>query len=239
MAISHTRLDKFISLTCGISRRDVRLMLAKKRVKVDGEIALNTDLIIHRFSLVELDNKTLQKNTPYYYLLNKPIGVVCATKDDQHTTVIDLIEHPAKHEFHIVGRLDLNTSGLVLLTNDSRWSERLMSPKHKVAKKYQVTLATAVCNTSAQAYVDAFSKGMYFEYENITTLPAHIQFITANKADVTLFEGKYHQIKRMFGRFNNQVIALHRSDIGQLSLAENILEGQGRELTKSEVVDIF
>lgn len=231
MAISHARLDRFISEKCRISRRDVRLLLAQKRVKVDGKIADSIELIINKFSIIELDNEVLQNNRPLYIMLHKPKGVVCATKDDVHKTVLDLIEHPLKNELHIVGRLDLNTSGLVLLTNDSRWSERLMSPEFKVAKKYFVTLK----NQLTPEYIDAFAQGMYFEYEDLNTLPAKLSIISPYQAEVALVEGRYHQIKRMFGRFRNPVIALHRFAIGNIQLTEKLAIGEFRELTAEEI----
>ncbi|MEW6990146.1 pseudouridine synthase [Colwelliaceae bacterium 6441] len=239
MSISHTRLDRYISEQCQISRRDVRLMLAKKRIRVDGHVVDDIGLIINKFSHIQLDSTTLQQQPAYYQMLHKPAGVVSATVDKQHPTVIDLIEHPAKHEFHIVGRLDLNTSGLVLLTNDSRWSERLMSPAHKVAKKYQVELQHPISQDEADYYIEAFAKGMFFEFEGITTLPAKLTIISEYKVEVELFEGKYHQIKRMFGRFQNPVIALHRVAVGNLLLDDSLLVGESRALTATEVKEIF
>jgi len=235
MAIAHSRLDRFIAEKCQISRRKVRLMLAQKRIRIDGLVVDDIGLIINKFTHVELDGKSLQANEAHYLMLHKPVGVVCATKDEQHRTVIDLIEHPTKDEFHIVGRLDLNTSGLVLLTNDSRWSEKLMSPKHKVAKKYLVTLANPVTSD----YINAFAEGMYFEFEDITTLPAKLTIISDYQVEVELFEGKYHQIKRMFGRFRNPVVALHRYAVGNLTLHETLLVGESRELTEEQVMNIF
>jgi 16S rRNA pseudouridine516 synthase len=159
-------------------------------------------------------------------MLHKPVGVVCATKDNKHKTVIDLLGSiltpDEKASLHLVGRLDLNTSGLVLLTNDSRWSEQLTSPKSKVAKHYLVTLKNPLSNE----YIDAFAKGMYFAFENITTKPVTLKIISQYQAEVILMEGRYHQIKRMFGRFKNPVVALHRKSIGEYVLDERLKEGE-------------
>jgi 16S rRNA pseudouridine516 synthase len=239
MSISHTRLDRFIGEHCQISRRDVRLILAQNRILVDGKIVKDIGLIINKFSHIQLDGKTLQKHQAYYIMQHKPIGVVCATIDKQHQTVIDLLDHPSKGDFHIVGRLDLNTSGLVLLTNDSRWSERLMSPAHKVVKKYRVKLEHAISKEQEQDYINAFEKGMFFEFEGITTLPAYLKIIDEHNVEVKLFEGKYHQIKRMFGRFQNPVVALHRESVGSLFLDEKLLAGESRPLTLEEVSNIL
>ncbi|MAG76647.1 MAG: 16S rRNA pseudouridine(516) synthase [Colwelliaceae bacterium] len=231
MSLASQRLDSFLAKHCGISKRDVRLMLAQKRVLVDGQLAANIEQQVNKFSLIALDEEVIQNNPAYYVMLHKPIGVVCATKDVKHSTVIDLLPYDFKEQLHIVGRLDLNTSGLVLLTNDSRWSEAIIQPSQKIEKTYQVTLQTPI----DESYVDAFAQGMYFGYENITTLPAKLKILDTHVAEVKLLEGKYHQIKRMFGRFRNPVIALHRSQIGDLVLDTELSSGQSRLLTDSEV----
>jgi 16S rRNA pseudouridine516 synthase len=238
MAINTSRLDRLISELCQINRKKVRLLLAQNRIYVDGVLADDIAQIVDQFSHVVMDDKVLQANQPHYIMLHKPVGVVCATKDDKHKTVIDLLatqfEQKTRDSLHIVGRLDLNTSGLVLLTNDSRWSERLTSPEHKVAKRYFVTLAKPMTNE----YITAFAQGMYFDYEKITTQPAILNIISPLEAEVTLTEGRYHQIKRMFGRFRNPVVALHRYAIGQLSLDESLNCGESRELKAIEVIGI-
>jgi 16S rRNA pseudouridine516 synthase len=116
---------------------------------------------------------------------------------------------------------------LVLLTNDSRWSEYLTSPLSKVPKQYIVTLK----NPLTEDYIQAFSQGMYFAFEDITTKPATLKIISPYQAEVTLMEGRYHQIKRMFGRFNNPVIALHRLSIGNYVLDESLRVGESRTIS--------
>jgi 16S rRNA pseudouridine516 synthase len=170
-----------------------------------------------------------------YYMLNKPDGVVSATIDDKHPTALGLMTGINTEMLHIAGRLDLHSTGLLLLTNDAKWSEALMAPDHKVDKKYLVTLA----NPLDQAYVEAFANGMYFEYENITTLPAQLMLLSRHQARVVLREGKYHQIKRMFGRFRNPVVALHRESVGDIVLDHTLLAGEFRALTKAEVDSVF
>lgn len=238
MSIGRSRLDRFISQHCQINKRDVRLMIAQQRIVVDGNAALSVEQAIDKFSKIELDGKSLQDNQPLYLMLHKPIGVVSATKDKQHQTVLDLLGDKLTDSeidsLHLVGRLDLNTSGLVLLTNDSRWSERLTKPSQKVAKKYRVTLGNEVLAEQQQAYIEAFAMGMYFGYENITTQAATLSFLSTTVAELTLIEGRYHQIKRMFGRFRNPVIALHRFAIGSLYLIEELPVGAYKRLTEQE-----
>jgi len=231
MESKRARLDRFISVNTGINRKHVRLMLAKGRVKVDGKLARDIDQIVDEFSHICMDNKVLQANTASYVMLHKPVGVVSATIDDKHRTVIDLLERDDKESLHIVGRLDLNTSGLLLLTNDGRWSKQLMDPEHKVGKLYRVHLQ----NPLTSEYISGFAKGMYFEFEDITTLPAELEIIDSHTALVTLYEGRYHQIKRMFGRFRNPVIGLHRISVGHIVLDDSLKAGESRALTIDEI----
>lgn len=228
------RIDRFIGLHLAINRRDVKLILAQKRITIDGIIACDPQQVIDEFSHIKLDQQVLQANTPKYMMMNKPVGVVSATKDEQHQTVIDLLANGEGAGLHIVGRLDLNSSGLLLLTNDSRWSRRLMAPENKVAKVYRVTLA----NPLAEEYIPAFAKGMYFDYEGITTKPARLNIISEYVAEVSLVEGRYHQIKRMFGRFRNPVVALHRMSIGGLQLDPELKPGASRLLNDEELGQI-
>ena len=234
MQSKRARLDRFISEQMGINRRDVRPLLAQKRIVVDGSPATDINHVIDEFSHVTLDDQVLQDNTPSYVMMNKPVGVVSATKDEQHRTVIDLLERPDRHHLHIVGRLDFNSSGLLLLTNDGRWSRQLTTPENNIAKLYRVTLEKPV----TEAYIRAFSEGMYFPFEDITTRPVKLHIVSDYVAEVSLMEGRYHQIKRMFGRFDNEVLTLQRIAIGNLSLDPSLSPGQSRALTGSEVINI-
>jgi 16S rRNA pseudouridine516 synthase len=231
MQSKHARLDRFISEKVGINRRDVRLLLAQKRVLVDGDLAVDVHQVIGEFSLIVFDGQVLQANKPSYVMMHKPPGVVSATKDNQHRTVIDLLDRPDRHHLHIVGRLDFNSSGLLLLTNDGRWSRQLTTPENNIAKLYRVTLEKPI----TVEYIQVFSEGMYFPFEGITTRPARLNIISDHVAEVSLVEGRYHQIKRMFGRFDNMVLTLHRVSIGNLLLDSSLHPGQSRELTEREL----
>ena len=220
------RLDRFISAKTATPKSNVRLMLAQKRIRVDGQLATDLSQPIDQFSHVALDGNVLQNNSRKYIMINKPVGVVSATKDEQHKTVMDLLCEEDAADLHIVGRLDLNSSGLLLLTNDGEWSRALMSPENKVSKVYEVTLE----NPITQNYIQAFAEGMYFSYEDITTKPAQLERISECIARVTLEEGRYHQIKRMFGRFRNPVLALHRVSIGEIKLDDGLAPGESRSI---------
>ncbi|KEI70105.1 pseudouridine synthase [Endozoicomonas elysicola] len=231
MSSKRTRLDRFLAKHLQVPRKQVRLVLLANRITVDGDVVREMDYQLHEFDQVALDGQLLRGDKPRHIMVHKPVGVVSATKDDIHPTVLDLLPEEERHGLHIVGRLDLNTSGLVLLTNDSRWSKALMAPDHHVAKEYLVTLQ----NPLSGDYIPVFRDGMYFGYEGITTLPATLEILSPYQAKVVLVEGKYHQIKRMFGRFRNPVVGLHRSRVGNLILDSDLPPGQWRHLTSGEI----
>ena len=209
----------------------MRLLLAQGRVEVDGGRASDVGHIITAFSHVSVDGKISQNRVRQYLMLNKPAGVVSATVDTQHTTVIDLLTEEYRAELHIVGRLDFDSTGLVLLTNDGRWSQKISQPGSKLIKRYRVTVE----NPLTPEYVSEFQRGMYFSYEDITTRPAELTILSDYSAEVGLVEGRYHQLKRMFGRFDNKVLSIHRIAVGVLQLDDQLLAGQSRDLTVAEV----
>ncbi|MDA9004087.1 pseudouridine synthase [bacterium] len=226
MKFKTKRLDRFISQNSPFSISDTRLLIAQKRIFLDHQVAYSTQQKVTAFTHVVLDDQCLNDNNPIYMMLNKPRGVVSATKDLKHPTVLDLINHPKKSELHIVGRLDFNTTGLLLLTNDGTWSRKISLPETKLEKTYDVTVSEPLND----AYITQFHTGIYFAYEGITTQPARLDILTAHMARLTLTEGKYHQVKRMFGFFQNEVLTLHRVSVGPMTL-------DGLELGCSQLID--
>jgi 16S rRNA pseudouridine516 synthase len=225
------RLDRFISDCENVNRRSVRLLLAQGRIRVDGEPAQSISQVVSQFQRVTLDERVLQETAARYVMLHKPPAVVSATQDPQHPTVIDLLPQPYADSLHISGRLDFNTTGLMLLTNDGRWSRALSEPTSSIAKTYIVSVQKPL----TEDYVEAFAAGMYFDYEGLTTRPAGLRILSEFEAEVSLVEGRYHQIKRMFGQFDNKVIKLHRSAIGSLRLDPALAVGDSRELHPGEL----
>ncbi|MBF7729839.1 pseudouridine synthase [Pseudomonas sp. N040] len=225
------RLDRFISNLARFNRQDARQLLASGRLRVDGQTVADGCLQVREFNRIELDDEVLQAGKPArFYLLHKPVGYVSATKHPEHPSVLDLLDVPDKHDLHLAGRLDLNTSGLLLITNDGHWSRQLTLPGSRLPKVYRVQTAQPI---SAE-YVEVFARGLYFAYEDLTTLPAELQILGPREARLTLHEGRYHQVKRMFGHFRNQVLGLHRESIGALHLGE-LPSGAWRALTVQEV----
>ena len=227
------KLDRLISqhLQCG--RKAARNKLQSKLVRVNGHVECNSSRLIELFDHVSLGDDAIQALSPRYLALNKPGGYVSATIDSEHPTVIDLINEPWADQLHLAGRLDRYTTGLVILTNDSRFSESLTPPGSEIPKTYCVQTDIPITEEA----VTAFKAGMPFAKEGIYTQPAEVQWSPENSprsCTLTIFEGKHHQVKRMFSRFGIKVIRLHRESIGTISLG-NLREGDYRALSDVDV----
>ena len=229
------RLDRFLSNLPCFNRQQVRLLLVQRRVRVDGVAIADPHHEVREFSRVEVDQQVLQAGrAPRYFMLHKPVGCVSATLDPVHRTVLDLLDEPDKHELHIAGRLDFNTTGLLILTNDGQWSRRLTQPTTKLAKNYYVETEQPI----TEAYAATFAKGIYFAFEDLTTLPAELTLLGSHRARLSIVEGRYHQVKRMFGFFDNKVTRLHRESMGPLQLDPQLAPGQYRSLRCDEVLAV-
>ncbi|EXJ09290.1 MULTISPECIES: 16S rRNA pseudouridine(516) synthase RsuA [Nitrincola] len=228
------RLDKYLAQATGQSRKDVKRLIHAWLVSVNGEPERDSGRHILETDEVEVEGTLLSQPRPLYIMLHKPADYVCATDDPTHPTVLTLIDSPRANALHIAGRLDIDATGLVLLTDDGKWSHQVTSPKHKTDKLYHVSLADPL---DAKAEVH-FEKGLLLKGEKQRTKPAHLERIDATHCWVTLTEGRYHQVKRMFAALGNRVTALHRQRIGRIELDETLLPGEYRELTPEEVRDV-
>ncbi len=222
------RLDHFIAKSSGISERSAKELIASGKITVDQKISRNLREEVSRFSSVSLEGQSVQEPVERHYLMmNKPVGVLSATVDDQHETVLDLIDLPDKVSLHLAGRLDRSSSGLVLLTNDGKWSESLTEPDRKVAKVYLVETDRPIPAVA----VNNFAEGFEFSPEGITTRPAGLELLSDYRARVTLHEGRYHQIKRMFHRIDGiKLRSLHRVSIGGIALPDDLAPGEWRRI---------
>ncbi|BAQ79372.1 pseudouridine synthase [Pseudomonas sp. St29] len=226
------RLDRFLSNLPRFNRQQVRLLLVQRRVRIDGQPVSDPRAEVSEFSRVELDEEVLQAGKPArYFMLHKPMGCVSATRDPEHRTVLELIHEPDPQELHIAGRLDYNTTGLMLITNDGQWSRRLTQPQTKLPKLYYVETEDEI----GPEYIQTFAEGLYFAFEDLTTLPAQLQILGPRSARLSIVEGRYHQVKRMFGHFNNKVLRLHRERMGPLLLDERLAPGEYRPLSADEI----
>ncbi len=225
------RLDRFLTRRGTHSCRAVAELLTDGRVRVDGVIETSGKRAVSRFSRIELDAESLQASQAVYLMLHKPAGFLSATSDPRHPTVMELITHPLRDDLHLAGRLDRASTGLLLLTNDGRWSKSITGPEKDVPKVYRVTTLDVIpLETIAK-----FENGIYFAWEDLTTQPARLEILGEREALLTLHEGRYHQVKRMFHAVGNRVLSLHRERIGPLVLDESLPAGKFRELTGKEV----
>ena len=229
------RLDKFLSQQLGVSRALVLRELRNKRVTVDGEIVKTGSMKISPEQRVEFDGNVLDQITgPRYFMLNKPQGYVCSTDDPDHPTVLYFLEEPGAYKLHAAGRLDIDTTGLVLMTDDGQWSHRITSPRHHCEKTYLVTLEHPLADDTAAQ----FEAGVQLHNEDSLTKPAQLEKIEDCLVRLTLSEGRYHQVKRMFAAVGNRVVALHRERIGEIVMDEDLEPGQYRPLTEQEVASV-
>lgn len=225
------RLDKFLCETLDVTRKQAGFILKAKRVTVEGEVIKNGAFKIAEDADVEFDGSPLRLTGPRYIMMNKPEGYVCSHEDDHHPTVFILLDEIGAEKLHIAGRLDNDTTGLLLFTDDGQWSHRVTAPKHKCPKTYRVELADPITSETA----DTFAEGVMLRGEKQATQPAKLTQLSEKEALLTIHEGKYHQVKRMFAAVGNKVVALHRESIGQLQLDAELSAGEYRELTSDEI----
>ncbi|MEB5923920.1 16S rRNA pseudouridine(516) synthase RsuA [Franconibacter daqui] len=229
------RLDKFIAQQLGVSRAIAGREIRASRVTVDGDIIKDSAFKLSPGHDVEYDGNALTQQTgPRYFMLNKPQGYVCSTDDPDHPTVLYFLDVPVAHKLHAAGRLDIDTTGLVLMTDDGQWSHRITSPRHHCEKTYLVTLESPVADDTAER----FAQGIQLHNEKDLTKPAQLEVITPTEVRLTISEGRYHQVKRMFAAVGNHVVALHRERIGAIALDPALEPGEYRPLTEEEIASV-
>jgi 16S rRNA pseudouridine516 synthase len=206
-------------------------MIRVGRVSVDGVVVTQPAYQAEQSAQIRLDERLLEGPLPRYYMVNKPAGVVCATHDPSHRTILDLMDLIRPETLHIAGRLDMDATGLVLITDDGQWSHRITSPVRRRDKTYLVALKYPL----KEAQAAAIRQGVALRSESKPTRPAELQTVDETHLRLTITEGKYHQVKRMFAAVGNRVVGLHRESIGSLTLDESLSAGQYRTLTKDEV----
>ncbi len=217
-------LLQFLAKRSGQGKRHARKWLENGEVTLNASITTEGTIEIGKFDHITAAGETLQANTRRIILLHKPAGILSATKDPLHETVIDLIEEPWANELHLAGRLDRSTTGLVILTNDSKFSESLTPPENKIPKTYLIHTDEAI----PEEAIRKFRSGMSFQKENTRSQPALVDRLSETSCRLTIHEGLHHQIKRMFLRFGIRVTSLHRESIGSYHLG-NLAPGQWQE----------
>jgi 16S rRNA pseudouridine516 synthase len=227
------RLDRFLSHASGLSRSQVKALLREGRASVDGSTVSAPELVVHAGCDIMLDGARVEWPRARYLVLHKPAGYVCSAEDAAHPLVTSLVATPWASGLHSAGRLDVDTTGLVLLTNDGDWSHRVTSPRRQCSKTYLVGLKHPLADDTAAR----FAAGLLLHGDASATLPARLEALDSHTARVTLHEGRYHQVKRMFAACGNRVESLHRERIGALALDPLLQPGQWRELDAAETED--
>ena len=229
------RLDKYISNATDISRSEVKRMIKAGTAAIDDEVTTNPAIKVNSDQLVSLDGSIISAYKHRYFMLNKPAGVVSVTKDNNHPTAISLIYEHRSEELQIAGRLDIDTTGLLLVTDDGKWNHRVTSPRSKCSKLYAVTLAEPI----GDDYQEKLANGVLLESEKHRCMPAIMEQLDSHRLTLAIGEGKYHQVKRMFAALGNHVAKLHRFRVGDIVLDDELAEGDYRILSDAEVACIL
>lgn len=228
------RLDKFIGHVTDLSRNDAKRAIRDGAVTIAGEVARDPAMAVATDAAVSLYGRPLRAARSRYFMLHKPAGVVSATRDRLHPTAIDLLEEDNPEALHIVGRLDLDTTGLLLITDDGRWAHQVASPRRHCDKRYRVETAEPIAADTAVA----FARGLWLANERRRLQPAQLRQLGPQVALLTIAEGKYHQVKRMFAAVGNAVTQLHREAVGSVELDAELAPGEYRPLTAAEVAGL-
>ncbi|MCG3881662.1 MULTISPECIES: 16S rRNA pseudouridine(516) synthase [Psychrobacter] len=230
------RLDKFISKATELSRKESKKILHASEVTVNDEVVKDPGLHVDI-----INDEVLWAGEPLsvatgnrYILLHKPEGFECTLKAKEYPIVTELIAVPELGSLRIAGRLDVDTTGALLLSDDGGWLHRVTSPKHEHAKVYELTLADPMNEEEQARAIKKVGEGILLEGDYEPTKPATLEFIDEKHARLTLEQGKYHQVKRMMGYFGNKVVELHRASIGHITL-DGLERGDSRFLTPEEV----
>lgn len=224
------RLDKFLADVLKISRQDAKKIIKNKEVKINSELTTNINISIdEEKDVVTINERTLKYKKYIYLMLHKPSGYLSASFDKINPTIMELIPNEFCYkDLAIVGRLDKDTEGLILLSNDGDFIHTLTSPKKHIAKKYYVEFSGSILDNA----VELVKQGI--EIDDYVSLPGTLEILDSNKAYITIYEGKFHQVKKMFHHLNTTVTYLKRIQIGNLSL-DDLEIGQVKELTDKDL----
>lgn len=231
------RLDKFLVEMSVASRSTIKDMAKKGRITVNGQIVKASDTKIDESAdVVAVDGQVIAFSSTEYFMLNKPAGVITATLDKKAKTVLDLLDERTRNDLFPVGRLDKDTEGLLLITNDGDLAHRLLAPKKHVDKVYYAHIRGVVTDE----HVRQFASGLTLS-DGTAVMPGELVVLDVDstaktsRIRLTIHEGKFHQVKRMFEAVGTEVTYLKRLSMGPLSLDENLLPGEYRRLTDEEI----
>ena len=243
--MSKERLDKLLAHEGFGSRKDIRKLLRNCEVLVNGSRTYDPATQVDAENdTISVDSEEINLHKNLYLMMNKPQHYVCSTKEGDHETVFDLLDDSLRTPYlqdklHLVGRLDMDTEGLLLFTTDGELTHRLISPKSHISKTYLCGLEHTETAEHQTAITAKFESGIEVGPEDneqgFTAQPAQITWLNDTTAHLTIYEGKYHQVKRMFAAVGNKIVYLKRISMGQLQLDESLELGEYKELSESDL----
>ena len=230
------RLDKYLSDMGAGTRSELKKEIRRSGVSVDGTVITDPGFSVSASSRVVFRGSVIAYEESVYYMFNKPAGIISASEDGREPTVVDLIPEPKRRDLFPVGRLDRDTEGLLIITNDGALSHRLLSPKHHVDKVYYVRVSGILTDND----IEMFSDGLVLT-DGLECLPADLKILSVSEdeytseAEITIREGKFHQVKRMFSSIGAEVLYLKRLSMGPVVLDPELPPGGSRRLTQDEM----
>ena len=227
------RLDKFLCKSTDLTKEKATIAINKGEVSVNGMVCLDESKQVHENNTVTLNGLTLITRPFRYIVMNKPAGTICSNIDEVYPSLFNYVDVDNVSELHIAGRLDADTTGLVLITDDGHWSFNITVPTKQCHKVYRVGLTRPIADDVAEK----FKHGIKLQGEKHLTRPATLEIVGPKEVLLTITEGKFHQVKRMFAAVGNRVISLHREQIGQVEL--DVESGRWRYLSNEEVASFI
>ncbi|MCE9687567.1 pseudouridine synthase [Shewanella sp. AS16] len=227
------RLDRFLCKSTELERPQALAAIHAGDVRVNGTIIVAAATQVHENNHITLGGRALTLRPSRYLMLHKPAGTLSSNLDGRYPSLFRCLDIERAADLHLVGRLDADTTGLVLLTDDGRWSFDIISPKSRCEKLYRVGLRDPISAAERPEIVARFARGLALQGEACLTRTANLRLVHPTEALLTITEGKFHQVKRMFATVGNKVTTLHRQRIGSLDL--DLMPGEWRHLSQAEV----
>jgi 16S rRNA pseudouridine516 synthase len=225
------RLDRYLSSVTELTRSQAQKAVRQGRVTVNGVLVKQSSAAVTDCAEVRLDETEVARPGPRYFMLHKPQDYVCSSDEPAHRSALSLLHERNLKGLHFAGRLDLDTTGLVLITDDGDWSHRIASPRHASPKSYLVSLAEPL----SQAQAERLRIGVQLRNEAQPTRPAQLEYLSENRIRLTITEGRYHQVKRMLAAVGNRVVGLHRESVAGIALDPSLRQGEYRALSAAEI----
>ena len=227
------RLDKFVCKSTDLSRAKAVECIRAGKVVVNSVAVLVESVQVHENNTIMLNGELLKPREFRYLVIHKPANTICSNIDEAYPSLFSALDIERSDELHVAGRLDSDTTGLVLATDDGRWSFDIIRPQKHCKKVYRVGLSQAIEETQIIELTTQFAAGLQLQGEEVLTRPAQLNILSPNEVLLTITEGKFHQVKRMFASIGKRVVSLHREKIGEVSLDVEL--GAWRYLTAAEV----